>query len=180
MSLLLAPVLCPAADFADLLSPSAILLGYGSSYPGWGSTKTRVETFDTVLRYEIPRHQGVGSSWYKGDHTVLIEVPIHFLVNRSGPPMVGCNFLANYTFTESERYRPYVFAGGGPLYVPADIPGMGSHLNGNYQCGLGIHYPLEGNHTLLFELRYHHVSNGSTAEPNDPLNSLKFMLGYTF
>jgi lipid A 3-O-deacylase len=180
MALFLAPRYCPAAELADILSPSAVLFGYGSSYPGWGQTKIRVETIDTVLRYELPKYHDLGSSWYKGDHTVFIEVPVHFLVDRSGPPMIGCTFLANYTFTESKQYRPYVFAGGGPLYVPADIPGMGTHVNGNYQCGIGMHYPLEGSHALIFEVRYHHVSNAGLAEPNDPLNSLKFMLGYTF
>jgi lipid A 3-O-deacylase len=180
VTLFLVPRYCPAAEFSDILSPSAVLFGYGSSYPGWGQTKIRVETIDTVLRYELPKYQDLGSSWYRGDHTVLIEVPVHFLVNHSGPPMIGCNFLANYTFTESTRYRPYIFAGGGPLYVPADIPGMGTHINGNYQCGIGIHYPLEDSHALIFEVRYHHVSNAGAADPNDPLNSLKFMLGYTF
>jgi hypothetical protein len=57
---------------------------------------------------------------------------------------------------------------------------MGAHLNGHYQCGLGIRYPLTDNHALLFEVRYHHVSNGGTEDPNDPLNSLKFLVGYTF
>jgi lipid A 3-O-deacylase len=194
--LLFAPAFSPAAEFSDILSPSAILFGYGSSYPGWGETKERVETIDLAVRYEIPKYMDLGSSWYKGYHSVLIEVPVHFLINRTGWPMTGLNFLANYTFTAWERFHPYIFAGGGPLYVSADIPGMGSHFPGNYQAGIGLRYPLESQHDLLFEVRYHHVSksqhdllfevryhhvsNANTADPNDPLNSLKFMIGYTF
>ena len=179
-TLLVNPADGPAADTPDPHSPYAVLFGYGSSYPGWGSTKIRVQTIDTIFRYELPKTQTLGSSWYKGYHSLLVEVPVHFLVDRSGPPMIGCSFLAEYTFTNSDRLRPYLFAGGGPLYVPADIPGMGAHLNGHYQCGLGIRYPLADSHALLFEVRYHHVSNGGTEDPNDPLNSLKFLVGYTF
>ena len=179
-TLLINPADSPAANTPDPHAAYAVLFGYGSSYPGWGSTKIRVETIDTIFRYELPKAQPLGSSWYKGYHSVLFEVPVHFLIDRSGPPMIGCSVLAEYTFTSSDRLRPYVFAGGGPLYVPADIPGMGSHLTGHYQGGLGIRYPLSDSHALLFEVRYHHVSNAGTADPNDPLNSLKFLIGYTF
>jgi hypothetical protein len=30
---------------------------------------------------------------------------------------------------------------------------------------------------ILGEYRYHHVSNANTAEPNEPLNSSKILLG---
>ena len=179
-TVLVNPADTPATDMQDEHSTYGILFGYGSSYPGWGSTKIRVETVDAVFRYKLPKSTTIGSSWYTGYHSLLVEVPVNFLVDRSGPPMIGCSFLAEYTFTGTDGLRPYVFAGGGPLYVPADIPGMGTHMNGHYQCGLGIRYPLEDRHALLFEVRYHHISNAGTADPNDPLNSLKFLIGYTF
>jgi hypothetical protein len=94
--------------------------------------------------------------------------------------MIGINFLACYTFTSGNTMRPYVFGGGGPVYSFADIPGMGAELNGNYQFGLGLEYILDRNYNLLLELRYHHISNGGSEEPNVPLNSIKFLIGLTF
>ena len=94
--------------------------------------------------------------------------------------MIGMNFLACYTFTASEQLHPYLFGGGGPVYSFADIPGMGAELNGNYQFGIGLQYPLTQGRNLLAELRYHHISNGGSEEPNDPLNSCKLLFGITF
>ena len=93
--------------------------------------------------------------------------------------MVGITFLASYTFVNSVL-QPYLFVGGGPVYVAADIDGMGSDWNGNYQIGAGLKYDLNDRHALLFECRYHHISNANTKDPNLPLNSTKFLIGYTF
>lgn len=157
----------------------SVLAGYGSSHPGWGETKARIETIDLVFRYSTLIAENIGSSWYSGYHTLFIEVPFHYLLDHEDSPMVGINFLANYTFTES-ILQPYVFAGGGPVYVGADIPGMGSDWNGNYQLGAGVSYPLSDSHRLFLEARYHHISNGNTKDPNDPLNSAKFLIGLSF
>ena len=94
--------------------------------------------------------------------------------------MIGLNFLASYTFTANEKWRPYIFGGGGPVYSFADIPGMGADLNGNYQFGIGLEYDMSIEHHLLFEYRYHHISNAGSENPNDPLNSCKLLIGVTF
>ncbi|MBU3983904.1 MAG: acyloxyacyl hydrolase, partial [Proteobacteria bacterium] len=86
----------------------------------------------------------------------------------------------SYTFTAGQEMRPYLFGGGGPVYSFADIPGMGAELNGNYQFGIGLEYETSPSHNLLFELRYHHISNAGSDEPNDPLNSCKLLFGITF
>lgn len=158
----------------------AVLTGYGYCQPGWGLTKVRVETLDLILRRDLVLTDTLGSSWYRGYHSLLLEAPLYMVITPDVAPMFGLNFLANYTFTAAERHRPYIFAGGGPVYNTADIPGMGSDLNGNYQFGLGWKYRLNGDRDLLFEYRFHHISNAGTKDPNDPLNSNKFMIGITF
>lgn len=158
----------------------ALLTGYGYSQPGWGRTRIRVETLDLVLRHELVLTETLGSSWYQGYHSLLIEAPLHLVLTPDVGPMFALNFLANYTFTQSETHRPYIFAGGGPVYNTVDIPGMGADLNGNYQLGLGWKYRMNSEHELLFEYRYHHISNNGAEEPNDPLNSNKFIVGTTF
>jgi len=57
---------------------------------------------------------------------------------------------------------------------------MGADFNGNYQFGVGLKYPWTARNSMLFELRYHHISNGGSEEPNEPLNSYKLLFGITF
>lgn len=156
------------------------LTGYGSSYPGWGETQTRVETVDMLLRYNRVIIDDLGTSWFKGYHSLLIEPVIHFLINPDESPMVSLNFLACHTFTTFKPVSPYIFGGGGPVYVGSDIDGVGARWNGNYQFGVGIRWQAHSDRSFLFEIRYHHVSNGNRKEPNVPLNSTKFLFGFTF
>ncbi|GBE11948.1 lipid A 3-O-deacylase [bacterium BMS3Bbin14] len=168
------------AAIIDTSKDSSWLIGgYGQSIPGWGQTTQRVETIDLVYRYNHLIFDNIGSGWYRGFHSILIELPFHFVVSPDVSTMIGVNFLACYTFTASEQWRPYIFGGGGPVYSFADIPGMGADLNGNYQFGGGLEYKLNTKHKLLFEFRYHHISNAGRKEPNVPLNSCKVLMGIT-
>jgi hypothetical protein len=156
------------------------LVGYGQSVPGWGRTTERVQTIDFGLRYQHHIFDDLGSDWYQGFHSILVELPVHLVVSPDESAMVGVNFLAAYTFTADERWRPYIFGGGGPVYSFADIDGMGADLNGNYQFGVGLEYPLSDARQLLVELRFHHISNAGSEDPNVPLNSGKFLVGVRF
>ncbi len=169
-----------AAVFDSSKDTWAILGGYGQSIPGWGETSQRVKTIDIAPRYSHVIFDNIGSGWIHGYHSIFVETPFSYVVSPDISAMIAINFLAAYTFTANQRYQPYVFGGGGPVYSFADIPGMGSELNGNYQFGIGLKYRWQTNHDLLFELLYHHISNGGSEEPNDPLNSLKARLGITF
>jgi len=169
------------AEFLDTSKDNlAIIGGYGQSIPGWGQTNQRVETLDVITRYNHRIFDNIGSDWYRGYHSILIEVPVSFVVRPEVSTMVGVSFLASYTFTSGQQWQPYLFGGGGPVYSFADIPGMGSELNGNYQFGIGIKHNWHKTHQLLFELRYHHISNGGSEEPNAPLNSIKILFGLAF
>jgi len=169
-----------AAVFDTSKDSWAVLGGYGQSIPGWGRTSQRVETIDLALRYNHLIFDNLGSGWYRGFHSILLELPIHVVVSPDVSSMIGMNFLACYTFTANQDIRPYLFGGGGPVYSFADVPGMGSELNGNYQFGMGLSYRINPAHDFLFEMRYHHISNGGSEEPNDPLNSVKALFGITF
>ncbi len=152
------------------------LSGYGTTYPGWGGTKEHVETVDVVLRHSR-KLKNTGKGWYRGSHNFLIELPVHFVTNPDTSPMFAMNFLSSWTLEVWDRFQPYCFVGGGPVYTEAGIPGMGSKINGNYQAGCGVYFKADSGPVLVLEYRYHHISNLGTAEPNDPLNSSKYMLG---
>lgn len=157
-----------------------ILVGYGVTHTDLGETKAHVETIDLVVGYEKFITKTFGASLLKGRHSLMIELPIHFVVEPWENPMIGLNFLARWTFESGEHIKPYIFGGGGPVYTDADIPGLGSNLNGNWQIGIGLKFSSLKNHDAVIEYRFHHISNMGTDEPNDPLNSSKILLGLRF
>ncbi len=174
LALTLLSLSCEAAEGSD--RRWELLLGYGESHPGWGDTRERVETRDIILRQVREQTFSRGEGWYLNRRSLMIELPLHLLHTPSEPPMFGVYFNSRWTFLAHPRYQPYLFVGGGPLYTRAEIPGTSSRLKGSYQAGAGLKLDLEAA-SLNLEVRFHHVSNGGIDEPNDPLNSGKFLLG---
>lgn len=153
-----------------------LLIGAGSSHPGWGATQEKIETTDIIIRQKRPQSKTRGESWYLNRKSVLVEVPLTLLRQPDEPAMIGFTMNVNWTFIANRRIQPFIFIGGGPVFTKAEIPGTSSQLKGSYQAGVGVDYALGGVGVSL-EYRYHHLSNGGLKEPNDPLNSDKLLLG---
>lgn len=155
-----------------------LLTGYGISHIGFGETRHQVQTWDAILRAGFFLSDEIGKgSWYQGRHEVLLELPYHMAVDHGGRSMVGGYVLGHWRFTSLDKFVPYVLAGGGPLYVDLGLPTMGTKLCFSYQGGTGVQYFIDKKTTLDLEYRYHHISNAGTAEPNEPINSSKILLG---
>ncbi|MFA5393341.1 MAG: acyloxyacyl hydrolase [Candidatus Ratteibacteria bacterium] len=167
-------------SYLNAKSEWGFLGGYGSSHPGWGKTRTRVETIDLVYRYGYFLSGKTGKSWYRGRPELLVEVPFSFVQSPKDAQMAGFNLLLSRNFTSSKKIVPYVFAGAGLIYTNLDIPDLGSEFNGTYQAGAGLRFFVSDTMSLDLNCRFHHLSNGNTAEPNIPLNSTKFFLGISF
>jgi hypothetical protein len=164
--------------FNDAKRQCAFSMGYGNTYPGLGDTRTRVDDCDFILKYGYFLSEEKGTSWYRGRHELILEIPFYYVYKPESAIMTGINFLACWNFTGiSSSMIPYVFAGGGPMYTNLDLSGLGAKFNGNYQAGVGAYYFLAGNMALDFNIRYHHISNGGTASPNVPMNSTKVLVG---
>ena len=183
-TLLLSP--CAHADDepVDLKSANyeySFLSGYGITHRDFGDTRTQVQTFDMIGRFGWFLSQELGSGcWYQGRHKFLIELPVHLTVDPRVSPMVGGYLLGSWKFTSLDKWAPYVFAGGGILYVDLGLPSMGSRLDFSYQGGTGLQYFIAKDTALSLEYRYHHISNAGTATANEPLNSSKILLGVSF
>lgn len=157
------------------------LTGYGITHKYFGATRTQVQTWDAIARFGWFLSDEVGKGdWYQGRHELLLELPYHMAIDHGGRSMVGGYVLGSWKFTGLKHTAPYVFAGGGPLYVDLGLPTMGSRLCFSYQGGTGLQYFLKKKLALTLEYRYHHISNAGTADPNEPLNSSKFLLGMSF
>lgn len=182
-ALLLLPCTAPAAEPVTPKTATheyTFLAGYGITHRGFGDTRTQVQTFDAIGRFGWFLSGELGSGWYRGRHELLMELPLHLVVDPRVSPMTGGYLLGSWKFTSLENWAPYVFAGGGLLYVDLGLPSMGSRLNFSYQGGTGIQYFISTDTALSVEYRYHHISNAGTATPNEPLNSSKVLLGISF
>lgn len=166
-----------AKDVQTASHELALLSGYGISHRGFGDTRTQVQTWDAIARlgWFLSDDMGKGS-WYQGRHELLVELPYHLAVDHDARSMVGGYLLGSWKFTSLERFAPYVFAGGGVLFVDLGLPSMGTRLDFSYQAGTGLQYFIHKDLALGLEYRYHHISNAGTASPNEPLNSSKLLL----
>lgn len=155
-----------------------VLGGYGITHPGFGNTRTVVETVDLMLSRGHFFTEEIGRSWYRGRHELILEIPFNLVVRPETTLMTGITLLGCWNLTAvSEKFIPYFIAGGGLIYTELDAPELGSKLNGNYQAGAGFHYFISKDTSIDFSYRYHHISNAGTAKPNDPLNSSKILIG---
>jgi len=156
-----------------------LLAGYGTTIPGFGATRTQVQTVDAIGRFGYFLSDEVGKGWYRGRHELLMELPLHLAVDPRTRVMTGGYLLGSWKFTglKERLLYPYVFAGGGVLYVDLGLPTMGSRLDFCYEGGTGIQYLIRNDLAVTAECRYHHISNAGTASPNEPLNSIKILFG---
>jgi lipid A 3-O-deacylase len=168
-------------DIRTARSEAAFLTGYGISHKYFGATRSQVQTWDAIARFGLFLSEETGKgSWYQGRHELLMELPYHLAVDHDGRSMVGGYLLGSWKFTALKNVAPYVFAGGGPLFVDLGLPTMGTKLCFSYQGGTGLQYLIGRNRALTLEYRYHHISNAGTANPNEPINSSKILMGISF
>lgn len=158
----------------------SLLSGYGVSHRGFGETRTQVQTWDAIARLGWFLSDELGKeSWYRGRHQLLIELPYHLALDQRGRSMTGGYLLGSWKFTSLKRITPYLFAGGGVLFVDMGLPSMGTRLDFSYQGGSGVQYDLAHDLAVGLEYRYHHISNAGTASPNEPINSSKILFSIT-
>jgi lipid A 3-O-deacylase len=158
------------------------LVGYGITHEGFGATRTQVQTVDAIARFGYFLSDEIGKGWYQGRHELFIELPLLLAVDPRTRIMTGGLLSGSWKFTglKEKRIYPYIFAGGGVLFVDLGLPTMGSRLDFSYQGGTGIQYLIRNNMAVTAEYRYLHISNAGTAQPNEPLNFSHILFGISF
>jgi len=167
--------------------PNKFMVGYGESIPGFGETTETVRTADFVFRWEkvLQTYDPSTARFRAKSHQFWIETGAMVLISDSDTQdskdfgLTNIAFISAWTF-DLGKLEPYIFVGGGPVYVFADITGVGSDICGNYQSGVGI----RGFHWLKkpmeIQLKYLHISNLEMADPNVALNTVRVLIALGF
>jgi hypothetical protein len=114
----------------------------------------------------------VGPGWMRGRMGVKIElVPLFLLSQESTAYAAGFNLLGRHYLDGGGKLRPFITLGAGMLVSAEEIPDGVENVNFTPQAGLGLLFFDQGPRVYSIELRFHHLSNGKTTEPNPGLNS---------
>lgn len=86
-----------------------------------------------------------------------------------------------WNFLPLRRIQPFINGHGGYMYSTRPIPigGAGS-FNFTFDVGAGIEFYRTRTQSLRLEYRYHHISNGDTANSNPGVDSGVFQVTYAF
>ena len=92
----------------------------------------------------------------------------------------GANFMARYNLLSWSKLVPFAEAGTGIGYLDFGLFDQEDGIIFYPQVGLGFHYFLTELFSLDTSLRFHHISNAGTDQPNNGVHSGLVLLGLTF
>lgn len=85
-----------------------------------------------------------------------------------------------YTGRAGHRLRPFVGGMAGVVYSSEPVPSRASRLNFSPQAEFGFDWGRRQDRGWSAAIRYIHISNAGLNHPNPGLNSLLFIVGYSF
>ncbi|MBF0387195.1 MAG: acyloxyacyl hydrolase [Candidatus Omnitrophica bacterium] len=167
---------------------------------GYGSTKVtdkdRYVTIPTYLRLGIDCDKfGLGfSDWIergardffhkdfrpRGTTEFLIEPFVSYVPSPNQNMEGGFIIAFKYEWPLTEKFHPYIWNGGGVMYITQHLREEALQVNFTPQIGGGFHYFIEKNKALNFEYRYRHFSNANLKLPNDGVNQGFISLGISW
>jgi hypothetical protein len=137
-----------------------------------------VRFVEVLPRIGIQPLAPIGSGWYRNNVDVILEGT--FIANTNpGGYAVGATAVLRWNFLGGERLVPFVDGFMGPLAYDMDLPNQADGLIFNVGGGGGFYWFLRDGTALTGELRFQHLSNAYTLEPNRGINDLLFIVSVT-
>jgi len=166
----------------------ALLAGYGVGFRA-GSEKNRrisAELGDVGIAQVIPRF-GVGitdplwgDSWIRGNVEILFEGALLFNTSPHFGFAGGVGSTLRYNFLPWRRVVPYIDANFGVLGLDFDLERQSDGFNFNVGFGTGSHWFVGERFSIVTEVRWQHISNADTSQPNDGINDVLFLIGLSY
>ncbi len=119
----------------------------------------------------------------EGNWELMFELCRSIVTEGPGNDMEGFSALLRYNFVSpGRRLIPFIQGGVGILfndvYKDRSQDAIGQDLEFTPQIGLGIHYMLTNNWSIIAEGKCHHISNAGLSNRNDGMNSLGASIGF--
>ncbi len=123
-----------------------------------------------------------GPGFLRGNLEYAVEVLPAFLTAQSTNVFGGgiTPLLLQYNFAGGRRFVPFIQAGAGMLFTTRKVPEDTSQFNFTPQGGIGVYWFRQPRSAVAFGVRYHHISNASTAERNPGHNALDLYTGISW
>lgn len=124
----------------------------------------------------------IGSGWYQGQLAFGAEIVAFHTNEPISADSVGFTPKLVYTSTAFGRVRPFLEAGGGPLWTDLGgrIPEQPGQFNFLVWGGAGCSYQVTRPWAIDAGYRVIHISNGGTRSPNSGLNFGLPFLGLSY
>jgi len=171
------PFSSPAVD--HFFSEAAFLVGYG---PG----KTHTAHYQTAL---MILHLGINLdrffpalNSYQGKLSFFIEPQFSPVFNSGDDYELGLGLGLQYLHPVHDKFSAYIRAGISPYYIA--IEKIQRHQENGFLfsdlVGAGIYYHLTESSAISFGCWLRHLSNAGLEKPNDGINSVFGIIGYSF
>jgi lipid A 3-O-deacylase len=92
----------------------------------------------------------------------------------------GLAFFLKYGFPFTEKLYTFIELGTGPYYMTWSTDNQSTQFNFNSQGGLGLLYFLDSHWGVNTAFRYRHVSNADIKKPNGGIQSLVYLIGFSY
>lgn len=94
------------------------------------------------------------------------------------PLLLQYNFAGNDR--PGRRFVPFLQAGSGMLFTTDDVPAGTARFNFTPQGGVGVYWLRGDGPSVVFGVRYHHISSAGRVNPNPGHNALYFYGGLSW
>jgi len=124
----------------------------------------------------------VGAGWYQGQLSLGAEVIAFHTTEPLTAYGVGFTPKLVYTSTAFGQIRPFLEAGGGPVWTDLGgrVPEQPGQFNFLVWGGIGASYQMTPAWALAAGYRVMHISNAGTRDPNSGLNFGLPFLGLSY
>ena len=118
--------------------------------------------------------------WYRGNFEGRLELFTGAQFSPSSEWLVGLTPHLRYNFATGTRWIPFVDAGAGVTATSIGPPDLSGTFEFNLQAGTGIQWFLKDNVAITVEARYVHWSCAGLNKPNNGLNGVTGLIGWSF
>ena len=177
----------------DHLKELGILTGYGdTSLP----TQKRYEILPVYINLGVDMDklklgycdwiEKAAKAWFnkdfhpKGYTEFVIEPFASYVMNPQKNAEAGLVLLSKFAYPVTPKIHPYIFGGGGVMYVTQHFHNQATQYNFTPQVGGGVSYLIKDNFAVNCEYRWRHFSNAHLKEPNDGINVDLILVGVSW